>query len=83
MNQLMEWMTHQKYDKSLEDTITMYDNQEYKKDSDLITEDKIKLVSGNVIKYYAFHYDASQPYLIQTQDDSVKERIAQMQAEIQ
>lgn len=79
----MEGLTHQKYDKSLEDNITMYDNQEYKKDSDLITEDKIKLVSGNVVKYYAFHYNASQPYLIETQDDLVKERIAQMQARMQ
>ena len=82
MNQSIQGIKHQKYDKSLEDNITMYDNQEYKKDSDLINQDQIRLVSGNVIKYYTFQYDASQPYMIQTQDELVKEKIALMQYEL-
>ena len=82
MNQSIQGVKHQKYDKSLEDNITMYDNQQYKKDSDLITQDKIQLVSGNVMKYYTFQYNASQPYMIQTKDDLVKEKLAQMQYEL-
>lgn len=60
----------------------MYDNQQYKKDPDLISQDKIKLVSGNIIKYYTFQYDTSQPYMIQTQDELVKEKLAHMQYEL-
>ena len=82
MNQSTQGVKHQKYDKSLEDNITMYDNQEYKKDPDLITQDKIKLVSGNVIKYYTFQYNTSQPYVIQTQDELVKEKLALLQHEL-
>lgn len=82
LNQLTEGVTHQKYDKSLEDKITMYDNQQYRKDPDLITQDKIKLVSGNVMKYYTFQFDTNQPYMIQTQDELMKEKLALMQYEL-
>jgi hypothetical protein len=74
---------HQKYDKSLENRISMYDNQEYKRDSDLCNQDKIKLVSGNMIKYYTFQMNTSKPYVIQTQDDLVKEKIAKLQHEME
>lgn len=60
----------------------MYDNQPYSKDPDLCGSDKIKLVSGNMIKYYSFHYVASEPYIVNTQDDLVKEKLAQMQQEL-
>lgn len=82
MSNFTDGVRHQKYDKSLEDRIDMYDNQQYKKDPDLCSQDKIKLVSGNMIKYYTFQMNTSQPYVIQTQDDLVKEKIAKMQYEI-
>lgn len=59
----------------------MYDRQPYKKDPDLCSADKIKLVSGNVIKYYTFQYNTAQPYLVNTQDDAVKDRLEKMKAE--
>lgn len=74
---------HQKYDKSLEDRIDMYDNQEYKKDPDLCSQDKIKLVSGNMIKYYTFQMNTTEPYIIQTQDDLVKEKLAKLKYEME
>lgn len=60
----------------------MYDNQPYSKDPDLCSSDNIRLVSGNVIKYYNFHYVANEPYIVNTQDDIVKEKLAKMQREL-
>lgn len=82
LNQLMEAVKHQKYDKSLEDRLDMYDRIEYKKDPDLINQGQIKLISGNVMKFYTFHYNPSQPFVIQTRDEQMKEKLAQMQHEL-
>lgn len=82
MNQLLQSDAHKKYDKSLEDKISMYDNEKYKKDPDLCSQDKIKLVSGNLIKYYTFQYNNSQPYVIETNDELMKEKIAHRQHEL-
>lgn len=62
--------------------MSMYDNQPYIKDPDLCSSDKIRLVSGNMIKYYNFHYVANEPYIVNTQDDIVKEKLAKMQREL-
>ena len=78
MNKKLEEFTHQKYDKSLEDIMDMYDNQPYTKDPDLCSSDKIKLFSGNVMKYYTFQVNRVEPYLVQNQDEAVKERIEEM-----
>lgn len=60
----------------------MYDNQRYVKDPDLCSQDKIKLESGNLIKYYTFQYNSSQPYVIDTNDDLMKDKIAHWQCEL-
>lgn len=78
MNKTTEEFTHQKYDKSLEDTMDMYDNQPYTKDPDLCSADKIKLFSGNVMKYYTFQVNRVEPYLVQNQDEAVKKTIEEM-----
>lgn len=78
MNKKTEKFTHQKYDKSLEDIMDMYDNQPYTKDPDLCSADKIKLFSGNVMKYYTFQVNRVEAYLVQNQDEAVKERIEEM-----
>ncbi|SFR68975.1 hypothetical protein [Anaeromicropila populeti] len=56
------------YDLSLEDKRTIYDNQPYKRDSDLMSLEKVTKFSGNVIKYYRFNYDKDAPYKVDTKD---------------
>lgn len=81
LNQLMQGTTHEKYDKSLEDNMTMYDNQPYKKDPDLCNTNTVRLISGNVMKFYTFHYNWGEPYLISTQDEKVEKKLAAMRLE--
>lgn len=59
----------------------MYDNQPYKRDYELCNTNNVRLVSGNVIKYYTFQYNWDTPYLISTQDDKTEEMLAAMRVE--
>ncbi|MBR3772584.1 MAG: hypothetical protein IKL07_09980 [Clostridium sp.] len=78
MNQLFQGAAHQKYDKSLEEDMIMYDKQPYKKDPDLCNTSTVRLVSGNVMKYYTFQYFWNEPYLIDTQDEKVEKKLSAM-----
>lgn len=42
------------YDRSLDDKLNMYDNMPYKRDDNLCNRSTVKLISGNVIKYYRY-----------------------------
>ena len=63
------------YDSTLEDKTTIYDKQPYKKDPDLCGADKVKLVSGNVVKYNTQNYKPTEPFIINNRDCEIKERI--------
>jgi len=63
------------YDISLEDKMTIYDKQPYKKDIDLCGSDKIKLVSGNVVKFYSQNYKMDDPYTISNRDSETQIRL--------
>lgn len=81
MNQQTSDTKLQKYDISLEDDMNMYDNQPYSKDPDLCNTNNVRLVSGNVIKYYQSELNSNNPYIIETHDEEVKEKIEQMRKE--
>lgn len=81
LNQFIQGVTHQKYDKSLEDNMTMYDNQPYKRDYELCNTNNVRLVSGNVMKYYTFQYNRETPYLVNTQDEKTEKMLAAMKVE--
>lgn len=40
------------YDKTLEVNLTMYDNMPYKRDDSICNRSTVRLISGNIIKYY-------------------------------
>ena len=63
------------YDSTLEDNMTIYDKQPYKKDPDLCGADKVKLVSGNVVKFYTQNYKRTEPFIIDNKDCEIKERL--------
>jgi hypothetical protein len=50
------------YDKSLEENLTMYDEMPYVRDDSLCNRSTVRLVSGNIIKYY--RYKLVDPYLL-------------------
>lgn len=50
------------YDKSLEENLTMYDEMPYIRDDSLCNRSTVRLVSGNIIKYY--RYNLVDPYLL-------------------
>lgn len=67
------------YDSTLEDKTTMYDKQPYKKDPDLCGADKVKLVSGNVVKYNTQNYKRTEPFIINNKDCEIRERIKKLE----
>lgn len=70
------------YDKSLEYKNTMYDKQAYKKDPDLCSTEKVRLVSGNIYKSYAIDYQSDTPFSINTQDEQTQKKLRKLQHEL-
>lgn len=65
------------YDSSLEYTIKMYDQLPYIRNVNLCSADQIKLVSGNVYKYYT--YSKEEVHEISNHDDIIEAHIRQLE----
>lgn len=50
------------YDKTLEENLSMYDKMPYKRDDTLCNRSSVRLISGNIIKYY--RYKIIEPYML-------------------
>jgi hypothetical protein len=61
---------HIKYDHSLDDDFSMYDNLTYVANRDVINGDHVKMVSGNIYKGYGIHEE--EKYIIRDQDEAFK-----------
>lgn len=64
------------YDSSMEVDTTMYDHMPYKRDYDICNGKTIRLVSGNIIKY--FRCVEQNTFEVKNHDNEVKAKLAKL-----
>ena len=68
------------YDSSMEYTIKMYDELPYQRNINLCNEEQIKLISGNVCKFYTYNHEAIQE--IPNHDDIIQAQLWQLEEDV-
>lgn len=73
-------MKLKQYDTSLDSHITMYDNLPYERNYDCCNENHIRLVSGNLAKYYMIS-PTDEVATISNHDEDIKARLQEIAAQ--
>ncbi len=73
-------MKLKQYDSSLDSHVTMYDNLPYKRNYDYCNENHIRLISGNITKYYMIA-NTDKVATISNHDDDIEARLQEIAAQ--
>lgn len=64
------------FDESMITDLSMYDHMPYIRDSGICNIETVRLVSGNIIKYY--RYDTNLPFNLDNQDEMIRKKLDEL-----